>query len=298
MAYPAVADSATSASARELAERHGLHVAGARPSVPGYVGQLWRYRHFISAYANAKVTTSLSQTKLGRIWQVLTPVTNAAVYYLIFGVILNTSRGQNNFIAYLCVGVFLFSFTQGAVQNGIKSITDNLTLIRALHFPRASLPIATALIELQHMIAAMAVLIGIVLLSGEPVTVEWFTAVPALLLMAVFNTGLALYVARLGAKVLDLKQIVPFVLRAWMYFSAVLYPVQRFEEHAHGWKLAVIKANPLLVYIELMRSALMEDVQLAGSHLKLWVLAVAWAVVAFSAGFVYFWKGERDYGRG
>ena len=48
----------------------------------------------------------------------LTPLINAAVYYLIFGVILNTSGGVDNFIAYLCTGLFIFSFTQTVVQAG------------------------------------------------------------------------------------------------------------------------------------------------------------------------------------
>ena len=76
------------------------------------------------------------------LWQVLTPLINAAVYYVIFGVVLNTSRDVDNFIAYLCTGVFLFGFTQTVIQAGAQAITGNLGLIRALHFPRASLPIA------------------------------------------------------------------------------------------------------------------------------------------------------------
>ena len=42
----------------------------------------------------------------------LTPLINAAVYYLIFGVMLDTSSDVANFIAYLCTGVFVFTFTQ------------------------------------------------------------------------------------------------------------------------------------------------------------------------------------------
>ena len=107
------------------------------------------------------------------LWQVLTPLINAGVYYVIFGVVLNTRGDVDNFIAYLCTGVFLFGFTQSVIQAGIQAITANLGLIRALHFPRASLPIAIALVELRNMVASMSVLIAIVLITGEPITVEW-----------------------------------------------------------------------------------------------------------------------------
>ena len=298
MPQTAVADSDTGLTLKQLAERHGLSSAGALPSLPAYTRQLWSYRHFIASYANAKVTSALGTTRLGMLWQVLTPLINAAVYYVIFGVVLNTSRDVDNFIAYLCTGVFLFGFTQRVTQAGAQAITSNLGLIRALQFPRASLPIAVVLVELRNMVASMSVLIAIVLVTGEPITPEWLLVAPTLLLQALFNAGLALAFARLGSKFTDIRQLIPFMMRVWLYGSAVLYPVTMFAKHLSGWKLAVVEANPLLVYIELMRHSLMEDVPLANSQLVLWSLAIAWAVLVGLGGYLYFWRGEKGYGRG
>jgi teichoic acid transport system permease protein len=298
MAQTAVADPDTEQSLRDLAARHGLHAAGALPSLREYIRQLWSYRHFIGSYANARVASSLGKTRLGRVWQVLTPLTNAAVYYLIFGVVLQQDRGQKNFVAYLCIGVFIFIFSQSSVSAGISSITGNLGLIRALHFPRASLPIAVTLIEAQHLLASMSVLMVIVLISGEPLTLQWLLILPILLMQTVFNAGLAMFVARIGSKLTDLKQVIPFAMRVWMYGSAVLYPVTMFEKRLDGWLLLLVESNPLLVFIELMRHALMEDVPLANSVLQLWLTGLGWALVAGIGGFIYFWRGEKEYGRG
>ncbi|MFC9549209.1 ABC transporter permease, partial [Streptomyces sp. NPDC056956] len=70
-----------------LAARHGLTVSGARPSLPQYVRQLWGRRHFILAFSQAKVAAQYSQAKLGQLWQVATPLLNAAVYFFIFGLL-------------------------------------------------------------------------------------------------------------------------------------------------------------------------------------------------------------------
>jgi teichoic acid transport system permease protein len=285
-------------SLRELAARHGLNSAGARPGVPAYLRQLWSYRHFISTYADARVASSLSKNRLGRLWQVFTPLTNAAVYYLIFGIILNTDRGIANFPAYLCIGVFVFGFTASCVQNGVTAITGNLGLVRALHFPRASLPIAVTLVELQSMIPAMAVLAGIVLVSGEPLTWQWLLLVPILLVQTLFNAGLALLFARLGAKLPDLKQVIPFAVRVWMYGSAVLYSTQMFQGVEHPWLIRLLEANPAVIFIELMRHSLMEEVPLANPAPVLWAMAAGWALVVGVVGFLYFWRGEKEYGRG
>ncbi|MFY1691493.1 ABC transporter permease [Plantactinospora sp. WMMB782] len=298
MASTAVAHPDSELTQAQLAARYGLSVAGARPSLGAYVKQLWSYRHFITAYANAKLAASFSTARLGRVWQVLTPLTNAAVYYLIFGVILGTSRDVENFIAYLCTGLFVFTFTQSVVSGGVTAISGNLGLIRALHFPRASLPIAITLTQFQHLLASIVVLAAIVLVDGEPLTVEWLLLVPAMLLQSVFNAGLAMAMARLGSKVTDLKQLIPFVMRTWMYASGVLYSVEMFQRHLPEWAATLVQLNPLLVYIELMRHALMETAPVTASQTQSWLLGIGWAVLAGVLGFIYFWRGEKEYGRG
>jgi teichoic acid transport system permease protein len=298
MTQTAMAKTDTGESYKDLARRHGLSSSGKLPSLRSYARQLWEYRHFISSYASARVSNSLGTTYLGLLWQVLTPVFNAAVYYVIFGVILNTKAGAGNFIAYLCCGVFIYTFTSASLSNGASSIVGNLGLIRALQFPRAALPISIAMVEVRNLIASMSVLIVIVLLTGEPITLKWIFILPALLLQAIFNMGLAMFFARIVSLFIDFKQLIPFIMRIWMYLSAVLYPVQKFTDHLHGWKLHVLEANPLLVYIELIRFSLLDNVTLAGAPMVLWLEAVSWAFAVCFIGFVFFWRGEKGYGRG
>ncbi|WP_433349074.1 ABC transporter permease [Micromonospora sp. CA-111912] len=300
MANTAVADPESGLTRAQLAKRYGLRVAGERPSLAEYARKLWAYRHFMTAYSRAKVASTFSNTQLGQLWQVLTPLTNAAVYYLIFGVIMSQDRNVPNFIAYLCTGVFVFMFTQTAVQNGTNAITSNLGLIRALQFPRAALPITVTLVQFQQLLMSMVVLAGIVLATGEPLTFRWLLLLPTLALQTVFNIGLTMVMARLGAKLTDLKQVMPFVMRTWLYASGVLYPVVLFRDHLPSWAASLLECNPPLIYIELARYALLESnqAQLVTSPLRLWTLGLAWAVVMGIGGFVYFWRGEKEYGRG
>ncbi|CAM5539178.1 transport permease protein [Streptomyces purpurascens] len=156
-------------TARELAEKHGLSVSGARPSLIEYVRQLWDRRHFILAFSRAKLTAQYSQAKLGQLWQVATPLLNAAVYFFIFGLLLEADRGMSRevYIPFLVTGVFVFTFTQSSVMAGVRAISGNLGLVRALHFPRASLPISFALQQLQQLLFSMIVLFAITIGFGH-----------------------------------------------------------------------------------------------------------------------------------
>ncbi|MGW2028929.1 MULTISPECIES: ABC transporter permease [Streptomyces] len=283
-----------------LAARHGLSVSGARPTLPEYVRQLWARRHFIGAFATAKLTAQYSQAKLGQVWQVMTPLLNAAVYYFIFGVLLGTKHNVPDYVPFLVTGVFIWTFTQSSIMAGTRAISGNLGLVRALHFPRAALPISFALQQLQQLLFSMAALVVILLCFGVPVSVSWVLAVPALVLQFTFNAGVSMVMARMGAKTPDIAQLMPFVLRTWMYVSGVMWSIDKLadKDDLPHVVTVLLEINPAAVYIDLMRFALIDSFHASQLPPHVWAAAIGWALAAGIGGFIYFWKAEETYGRG
>jgi teichoic acid transport system permease protein len=283
-----------------LAARHGLAVSGARPSLPTYVRQLWARRHFITAFATAKLTAQYSEAKLGQVWQVMTPLLNAAVYYFIFGVLLGTKKGVPDYVPFLVTGVFVWTFTQSSIQVGTRAISGNLGLVRALHFPRAALPISFCIQQLQQLLFSMAALVVILLCFGIPLSISWLLVIPALVLQFMFNAGMALIMARAGAKTPDIAQLMPFVLRTWMYVSGVMWSIDKLtkKDHLPHIVTVLLQSNPAAVYIDLMRYALIASFHAKQLPPHVWPLAAGWALVVGIGGFIYFWKSEERYGRG
>ncbi|MGY0490460.1 ABC transporter permease [Streptomyces sp. WG-D5] len=291
-------------SPSELAAKYGLSVSGARPGLFEYVRQLWSRRHFILAFSQAKLTAQYSQAKLGQVWQVATPLLNAAVYFFIFGLLLGARKGipHDIYVPFLVTGVFVFTFTQSSVMAGVRAISGNLGLVRALHFPRASLPVSFALQQLQQLLFSMVVLVLIMLGFGIFPAWSWLLVVPALVLQFGFNTGLALIFARAGAKTPDLAQLMPFVMRTWMYASGVMFsiPAMLADKNVPSWVGDVLQWNPASIYMDLIRYAFMSDHGYGSGYLPphVWAFALGWAVVFGLCGFIYFWKAEERYGRG
>ncbi|MGP4111902.1 ABC transporter permease [Streptomyces sp. 4N509B] len=289
-------------SLADLAARHGLTVSGARPPLPTYVRQLWGRRHFIVAFSQAKLVAQYSRARLGQLWQVLTPLLNAAVYYLIFGWLIGARGGMDDseYVPFLVTGVFVFAFTQSSIMSGTKAIANNLGLVRALHFPRASLPIAFCLQQLQQLLYSMVVLVAVMIGFGHYPDLAWLLMIPALVMQLTFNTGMAMIFARWGSSVPDLAQVMPFVLRTVMYFSGVMFPLRWMVEkkvEAADWLADVLAANPAAVYMDLMRYALMDGWYPSTIPAETWLLGFGWALVLGVGGFIYFWKAEDRYGR-
>src|SRR5271154_172974 len=309
-------------SLAELAAKYGLRPSSARPSLISYLRLVWQRRHFIVAYSTARSVSMYTEARLGQLWQVLTPLLNSAVYYLIFGILFEANRGISDYIAYLITGVFIFAFTERSIVVGSTVMRANISLIRALHFPRACLPLAYVLVEFQQLMLSMVVLFAIVLGTGEPLTWYWLLLIPALLMQATFNMGAALILARLGAGAQDISQLVPFLLRVWRYFCGVMYSIASLPATLPQWAKGVLSLNPAAVYISLTRYAIMTtyrddapgaqpynaakcaifnakkipDLQ-AYCHSSiqvgdLWVAGLGWAIVTLLVGVVYFWQAE------
>ncbi len=286
----------------ELAQKYGLSVSGARVGLGEYVRELWGRRHFILAFSQAKLTAQYSQAKLGQLWQVATPLLNALVYFLIFGLIMGGRGNMDNhdYIPFLVTGVFVFTFTQTSALAGVRAISGNLGLVRALHFPRAALPISFSLQQLQQLLFSMIVLAMVLVGFGHYPSPSWVLIVPVLALQFVFNTGLAMVMARLGSKTPDLAQLLPFITRTWLYASGVMYsiPDMLAKKDVPEWLDDLLLSNPASVYIDLMRYALMDDYSASNLPPHVWLLALGWALLVGIGGFLFFWKAEEQYGRG
>jgi teichoic acid transport system permease protein len=243
----------------EFAAEHGLKLSGQRPTLVRYLVTLWQRRHFIVGYATARNVSMYTDAKLGQIWQVLTPLLNAGVYYLIFGLLFEAAKGVANYPAFLVAGVFVFAFTERSIVTGSNVMRANLQLIRALYFPRASLPLAYVIVELQQMLVGMVVLVAIMLISGEYPSWYWLLLFPAVLLQTMFNTGAALIVARLGGSAADVSELIPFFLRISRYFCGVMYLIITLPAALSNWEKQVLSLNPMAVYISLVRVAFMHS---------------------------------------
>ncbi|NUR83057.1 MAG: ABC transporter permease [Nonomuraea sp.] len=292
-----------------LAARYGLRRSVARPTMTVYLRRLWECRHFILVYATSRTASKYSASALGRLWQVLTPLLNAGIYWVMFGLVLGGHDHVENYPAFLITGMFVFTYSQRSATAGAKSISGNLSLIRALHFPRAALPLAYILQELRQLAISMAVLLVLVVVTGEMPTWFWLLIPVVLLLQTMFNTGLGLVLARLAGSLRDMNQLLPFVMRTWLYASGVFFSIQYkvvgYPDPATGkpvggvglpqWVADVMYLNPAASAIEFMRDIL---VYAQTPRLLVFASCMFWAVAGLAFGLWYFWRAEHTYGRG
>jgi len=276
-----------------LAAEHGLQKVGGRPPLVTYVRQIWERRHFTIEMARGMTLGSNEGTRLAQAWEFITPILWAALYLFIFGVVISTKAGIDNFAGFLVTGLFIFRFVSGCMTLGANSIRKNMGLITSLQFPRALVPIAAATAELFSLVPALIVLFALALVTGETLRWHMLLLIPAIALMFTFTMGVAMFAARAVSDLPDLVNVLPFVTRAMMYVSGVFFSIDHFA--GKGTLGHLLAYQPLAIYIELTRSALLEEVVVRPTA---WLWAIGWAVSFFGLAFIYFWRAEAKYGRG
>ena len=271
----------------------GLGRVGARPGLGRYVASLWDYRSFILFDSRSRIAGATSTNALGRIWMVLNPILDGGAYFLVFGLLLQTGRGIENFMAYLIVGVFLFRYTSQAITNGSRSISSNLSIVRAFQFPRATLPIAANLRELLLFVPTLAVMVVLILAIPplEDITWRWLLLLPLLALQTLFNLGLSLLLARVVARWADVANLISFGTRIWLYLSAVFFSVERFEHIPP--LVTAMHLNPMYCVLDIARQSLLYGTD--ADPLR-WIVLIAWTVALLVLGTLVFWDAEESYG--
>lgn len=275
-----------------IVDGSGLHGLEARPKFLTYLGQLWQRRHFVRAEAKTKSFSDGRDMLLGNLWVILNPLLQVAIYALIFGVVLQISRGMDNFIGFLVIGVIYFGFVATALTSSSNLIRGSRGLISSFSFPKASLIFSSILRQaLDNVVPAIVALI-VALLFQPTVIINWtFLLLPLhFLLLHVFAAGSSLIIARAVAFIPDLKGIVSLVSRGLFFMSGVFFPISRFD--GHPVLMAIMEGNPVYQFLSIARAIILEG---SPGATHMWIQLIFWSFGLFAFGLVYFWHAEARY---
>lgn len=268
-----------------------LHPPGFHGSVGAYLGQVWDRRQYLWHVPRSELRGQQSNTVLGNLWHLLNPVLSIAVYYVIFGLVLRTDRGVDNFIVFLSVGVFLFQFTQRSTVEGSKSLVRNRGLMRTLSFPRALLPLSAVITQAMMAAPTLLVIWAVAAMTGERPSPSWLLLPLVVAWQTLLNIGLACIAARANHAFGDVQNLLPYLFRLLFYGSGVLFLVDAYLT-SHPQARWIFYVNPLYGFIEMGRWTVL------GTSVRPVVVATtaAWSAIALVGGFAWFRRQETSYG--
>ncbi|MGP5604308.1 ABC transporter permease [Corynebacterium casei] len=268
----------------------GMRSLDARPGLFRYVALLRQRRHFVKISASARAFQANKDLLLGQFWLVASPVVESLMFILVFGVLLDTSRGVDNFIGFVVLGVTFFGFLQRHLSSGTRLVQKNKGMIKSFVFPRAAVVFSESLRLLFDSLPAalVAVIFGLITSGRVPWTIVLI--IPVFLLLHLFGTGLMFIGARITAFVPDMQVIINVAQRGWFFGSGVFFSVDHFA--GGDLMTSLMKANPGYIFLTAVRDTVLYG---AAPSLAAWLQMLAWALGLFIIGFIYFWQAEERY---
>lgn len=275
-----------------LVDDSNLRPLYSRPTLWKYLREIIWYRHFVVFEGRSTANQNGSGTVLGRAWIVLDPLLQTALYVLVFGVILQTSRGMDNFVGFLVLGVVFFQNSIKGLNSGNTLIQKSQGMIGSFQFPIAVIPCASAMSNFFNGLAPVGVGLIVALLTQPEVSIpaSLLGILPLYLLVHMFGLGCIFWSARITAMVPDFKSVISIGSRALFFLSGVFFTIERFD--GHEVLQQIVQLNPIYQFLASARLLVLEG---AWPSLGIWAYMSLWAFALPVSGLLYFWAGEDKY---
>jgi ABC-type polysaccharide/polyol phosphate export permease len=248
------------------------------------VGEQFEYRELLYQMTKRDLLLRYKQAAMGFAWALFMPLTNTAVFSIIFTRIAPLQIDVP-YPLFAFLGLLAWNFTASALRFSVTSLTSNVNLVTKVYFPREIFPFSSILVTVVD------TLVGTVLLAALMIYYRYWPGVAlvylpiVMLVHLIFTTAVALLLAMANLFFRDVKYLFEVGITLWMFGTSVLYP-SNLVDGAAG---AVLRANPMTAIIDGYRDVLLY----ARSPMSpAFVLASAGTVVFFLVVSLVFHRAE------
>jgi lipopolysaccharide transport system permease protein len=213
----------------------------------------WVRRQLLSFLVWRDLKVRYKQTSLGIAWALIQPLASMAIFSLFFGRLAGVPSDGVPYPLFALAALVPWTYFASAVSQGSNALVASQALVSKVYFPRALIPLASAITPLVDAFIALALLAALAAGGGHlpGVRVLWLPAFMFLALM--LTVGVCLFLSALNVVYRDVRYALPFLMQFWLFATPVVYPASLLPE-PWRWMYAM---NPMVSVIEGFRWSLL-----------------------------------------
>ena len=213
---------------------------------------IYHYREAVRNMVARDLKVRYSNSVLGIIWSLFSPLLMTLVYYVVFTYLVPS--GIQKFPIYLMAGLMPWTFFAASLVGTTLAVSSNGTLINRVYFPREVLPLASLLSNGVNFLISLVLLFVFIALFRIPLgfSLVWLPVI--VLIQTVFSFGLGLLLAALNVFFRDTQQLVDVSVLAWFFVTPIIYSLDVI--HNASLKLVLQIVNPMAGLIVAYRHVL------------------------------------------
>ena len=134
-------------------------------------GNSWQV---LRSLTSRDVKGQFKRTALGRLWSLISPLAQIAIYGLVFGLLFKArpaeglNSGLDIYGLWLGIGIIIWGFINGAIKDGMNSYLSFSGLLKKVALPRWTLPMSKVLSRTITFLTELAVLTLVCGVLGGP----------------------------------------------------------------------------------------------------------------------------------
>jgi teichoic acid transport system permease protein len=217
---------------------------------------------------------------LGRLWEILNPIIQLSIYWLVFGVgvrggqkITMENGAKVPFFIWMVSGMIVWFFVNPAISKSSKSIYSRIQLISKMSFPMSAIPSFVIMATFYTHLMLVIVVTIFLQFTDFKLSIYYIQLPYFMLATLIFLLALALITSTLTTMIRDIQQIVQSGLRMVLYLTPLIWHTNKLV--LNGVNLTfLLKLNPLYYLVEGYRASL---------------LGTTWYIVEYIQYTLYFW---------
>ena len=207
-----------------------------------------QYKGLIQELVSRDLKLKYRRRFMGYVWSILNPLLVMTVMTIVFSAMFK--RNIENYPVYLLTGRMTFDFFTTSTNAAMNSVTGNAALMKKTYIPKYIFTVAKVTSALVDYVFSLGALFIVIIATRAGF--HWtMLGLPLVFIQVyLFCLGLGFLLAELHVFFRDIKYIYRAVTTAWMYMTALFYPIESLPDSV----ATIIKLfNPMYYYVAQMR---------------------------------------------
>lgn len=250
--------------------------------------ELWQYRELFYFITLRDIKIRYKQALFGIIWALVSPITLALVFWIVFGIFLKIQTGPTPYLLLVFSKLTFWNFFSQSLTISTTSFTSNANLISKSAFPREIIVISAVFTKILDLMASLVVLFVLMFLYGSEFSLTALWILPLLIITFLLILGLGFIFSSLNVYFRDVSAFLPLLLTVWLFVTPVIYSLESLPVFYQR----ILILNPLTGIVEGLKKSLLNS---QNPQLESLLLSLIFSAVVFILGYVFFKKLEKGF---
>lgn len=231
------------------------------------------------------LVSEASRSYLNYAWWILEPALFVAVFYVVFGMLLE--RGGPGFVTFLLCGKIPFLWYSRTISNSSGSILAGKGLINQVYIPKVFFPLVVIFQDFVKQFFVFCLLLVFLLLYGVEASPSWMYLPVVVLVQGLFIAASGFVAAAIVPVIPDFRYIIATGLMLLMFGSGIFYS---YADVVQPQYQEVFLSNPLAALIKSYRQVLLDGLPPDFDRLAV-IAVVSFCVIVVVSGVFARWNG-------